>query len=140
MKTDDSTLLLHAASRVFSDVQPLDLVRYTSALADALGVTRQTVHAWRRRPDAPKRIGRFWSIREWRDYMKTHQLAANGTVDRATAISEICATVLDKIPPRLSRHRLQHVLAHVKTALHISLPGTRFRSDACDTREPRRDV
>ena len=62
--------------------------------------------------------------------MKAHELAAAQTVDRTTATAEICTAILGKLPPRLSRHRLQQLLARIETALHISLPGSRFRGAA----------
>jgi len=131
-QTDNSALLL-AAMNAQTNAEPPDLVKYTSVLADALGVSRQAVHAWRHRPDAPQRIGGFWSVREWREYVKSRGLAAAQTVDRATVISEICTVILNKLPPRLSRLRLDYVLSRIETALHISLAGSRFRSAGCDT-------
>ena len=132
--------LLLAAECAQANSEPADLVKYTSALAYALGVTRQTVHAWRRRPDAPKRTGGCWSVREWRGYIKASGLAAAQKVDRTTAIGEICTSILNKLPPRISRHRLHQLLARVETALRISLPGSRFRSAGYDSVSRRANV
>jgi hypothetical protein len=139
--TDPATAsaLLQAAQRARASLEPADLVKYSS-LAHELGVTRQTVHAWRRRPDAPKRTGGYWSVRERQEYMKTRGLANAQTVDRTTVITEICTSILNNLPPRLSRHRLQQLLSRVETALHISLPGSRFRSASCDSASPRAHV
>lgn len=134
-----ASALLQAA-RARTSLEPADLVKYTSSLALELGVTRQTVHAWRRRPDAPKRTGGYWSVREWQEYVNASGLASKQKLDRTTVISEICTSVLSKLPPRLSRHRLQQLLARVETALHISLPGSRFRSGSCDSASRRAHV
>jgi hypothetical protein len=104
-----------------------DLVKYTSALADALGVSRQAVHTWQRRSDAPARKGGFWSIREWQDYMRKHSLAATQRLDRTTAVTEVCSLVMNNLPPQITRRRLHRLLARVETALHVICPGTRFR-------------
>jgi hypothetical protein len=135
-----ASALLQAAQRARASLEPTDLIKYTSSLAQELGVTRQTVHAWRRRADAPKRTGGYWSVREWQEYMRTHGLASAQTVDRTTVITEICTSILNNLPPRLSRHRLQQLLSRVETALHISLPGSRFRSASCDTALRRANV
>ena len=131
MSTQDASTLLHAAEGANARTEPPDLIKFTSALADALGVSRQAVQSWRHRPGAPRRTGGYWSVREWQEYMKAHELAAAQTVDRTTATAEICTAILGKLPPRLSRHRLQQLLARIETALHISLPGSRFRSGGC---------
>lgn len=140
MGTDDSSALLRAATSARANSEPPDLVRYTNTLADALGVSRQAVHSWRHRPDAPQRTGGYWSVAEWQKYMTAHGLAAAQTVNRTTAIADICTAILNKLPPRLSRHRLQVLLARVETALHIALPGSRFRSDGCGSKPRRGDV
>ena len=140
MSTQDASALLHAATSARANTEPPDLVKYTNALACALGVSRQAVHAWRHRPGAPRRTGGYWSVREWQEYMKAHELAAAQTVDRTTATAEICTAILGKLPPRLSRHRLQQLLARIETALHISLPGSRFRSGGCGAKSRRGDV
>jgi hypothetical protein len=135
-----ASALLQAAQRARASLEPTDLVKYTSSLAHELGVTRQTVHTWRRRPDAPKRTGGYWSVREWQEYVKACGLANAQTVDRTTVITEICTSILNNLPPRLSRHRLQQLLARVEIALHISLPGSRFRSGGCDSASRRAHV
>jgi hypothetical protein len=56
-RRDDSSALLLAAMSAKTSAEPPDLVKYTSGLADALGVSRQAVHVWRFRPDAPQRTG-----------------------------------------------------------------------------------
>jgi hypothetical protein len=140
--TDPATAsaLLRAAQRARASLEPTDLIKYTSSLAHELGVTRQTVHAWRRRPDAPKRTGGYWSVREWQEYVNASGLASKQKLDRTTVISEICTSVLSKLPPRLSRRRLQQLLARVETALHISLPGSRFRSAGYESTSRRANV
>ena len=106
-----------------------DFVKTTSALADELGVSRQSIHTWSRRDDAPKRIGGFWSVIEWRCYMQTHGLAPNQPVSRITAVGEVCEVVLAALPAHVSRHRIEVLKMHIKRALHSVLPGTRFRSE-----------
>lgn len=128
MSPDDPSALLATAMKAQSSTEPPDLVKHTTALADALGVTRQSVHAWRRRADAPKRTGGFWSIGEWQDYMKKHQLADTQSVGRIAITAEVCQLIVSKLPPQMSRQRLRQLLARVETALRSSLNGTRFRS------------
>jgi hypothetical protein len=132
MNMADSATLLKAAVNAAATDLP-DLVRCTTALADALGVTRQAVHAWRRRPDAPQRKDGCWSVREWQAYMQTHRLAEAQNVGRIAAATEICELVISHLPPRITRKRLRQVMDRLKTALHISLAGSRLRSETCDT-------
>jgi hypothetical protein len=140
MSSSDYVTLLRAAESAESMRLPPDQVRYTTELADALGVSRQAVHAWRRFPNSPRRTGGFWSICEWQAFMKVHNLAEMQPVDRATVLSEICTLVLDKLPPRLTRKRLHELLGRVEIALHSALPGSRFRSGACVGGRVRKNV
>ena len=40
---DDPSALVHAATSARANMEPPDLVKYTNALADALGVSRQVM-------------------------------------------------------------------------------------------------
>ena len=131
MSKQSINALLHAAGAASAKCELSDLVKYTTALADALGVSRQAVHTWQRRPDSPRRIGGYWSVRAWQDYMKAHNLAVAQKVDRATAVTELCTVVMNNLPPRLPRRRLLRLLERIETALHVTFAGTRFRSATC---------
>jgi len=123
--------LLDAASDANAKCELSDLVKYTTTLADALGVSRQAVHTWQRRPDSPRRFGGCWSVRAWQNYMKAYDLAVAQKVDRATAVTEVCTVVMNNLPPRLPRRRLMRLLERIETALHKTFAGTRFRPATC---------
>ena len=66
-------------------------------LAAVLGVTRQTLHAWKKRKDSPKPASNgLHEVAAWREFMRRHDLKGGepGTVEAADAESALKARKL----------------------------------------------
>src|SRR5436305_2041323 len=105
-----------------AEIDPDNFVKTIVDLAERLGVSRQALHVWCKRADAPRRFGGFWNVAQWRSFVDDRNLAPRETVTRTTAVIEICHYLSERLPQKMSRRQFRELKKRVIIALHFSCP------------------
>ena len=108
---------------------PDNFAKTTVELALRLGVSRQALHTWRKRANAPHSVGGFWNVAAWKRFIDDGNLAPRETVSRTTAVIEICHYLTERLPVKMSRREFRQFKKGVASALHCSCRATRFAAN-----------